>query len=291
MKADLHIHTNSSDGLFPVPDILSKARDGKLSVISITDHDNVNAYDFFTHSEVRQEISMDASGLYVISGIEISCDYNGEEIHVLGYFLDPNADVLRDLEMWMRKSRKQRLEAMLEKLKNIAMPITENEILAFSKNAPIGRPHIAAALCKKGYCQTIRDAFDLYLEKGKLIYCEREKPTIEKAINIIHSAGGLAFLAHPGLISKESILMSVLKLEFDGLEVWHNSHDQRTSDYFYSFCLNNKKLMSGGSDFHGLERDARLGAFSINTAFVTKIMERVRETGKCNLIFAKYVDM
>lgn len=290
MKADLHIHTNSSDGLFNAAEILEKARKGNLAVISITDHDNANAYRQFSQDMHRQDLLRDDSGVYIIPGIEISCNHSGEEIHVLGYFIDPESAALADLEVWMRQSRERRLYGMLDKLSAHNMHIEQGEILKHSNGAPIGRPHIAAAMCEKGFCTSVREAFEKFLEKGKPIYCEREKPSIDLAMKIIHAAGGLAFLAHPGLIDDKKIFAEVLNLPFDGIEVWHNSHDQRTSDYLFSFCMNNNKLKSGGSDYHGFEKDARLGDFSIDAENAVNIWNAAQKQSGGKLIFYKFVD-
>lgn len=267
--ADLHIHSNYSDGTMTPEKIIKIAKNKGVQYISITDHDSV-ASQYITQNTY--------SDISIISGIELSSEYREFEIHLLGYFIDIENDVLRKTLDMLNKERMNRVESILIKLRNNGININFND-LEISNNSTVGRSHIANAIVKKGYYDNYKIVFTSLLTQGKEAYVKGNKLGYKDAINTIKTAGGIPILAHPGQIHKglavESIIKELKCYGVEGLEVYHPCHYKNQTNYFYNIAKKNKLLITGGSDYHGNDQihNSGLGNFGINQELLNKLLK------------------
>jgi 3',5'-nucleoside bisphosphate phosphatase len=274
IKADLHTHTNYSDGKFLPSELIKRAKTAGLNYIAITDHDNVDGID--EAIETGKEI-----GIEVVPGVELSSDYKGREVHVLGYFFDyKNPELLEYLKTF-RGLRRERAEKIVTKLNNLKIPLTMEDILSMVKgNVSIGRPHIAFALIDKNYIHNYYEAFVKYIGDGKPAYEKKKNLTTKEAIQLISKAGGLSFVAHPGKNIRDEALIEIIEQGLDGIEVIHPSHSPEYVTYFQDFASQYFLLESGGSDFHGgrINDDSILGTFWVPEQKVVAMKNRLFKT-------------
>jgi len=246
IKADLHIHSNFSDGKFSPQEILQKAKDKGFSAISITDHDNINAID-----EARK--TADNFDIEVIPGIEFSTDLNGKEVHVLAYFINHKDTALVDFIKDIRKSRIERLRQMINRLATLNCIINlENFFEKFPENITLGRPHLALEMVNIKFAKNYVEAFTKFIGDGKPAYIKKPNPDIKKVLGLISDLGGLSFIAHPGKNFKNSQIQEIIDAGVDGIEIIHPSHTYTDTNNFQKLAAQNFLLESGGSDFHGI---------------------------------------
>ena len=245
IKADLHIHTTASDGLFDPSEVVDWANKKNIKIIAITDHDTTDGI----------KRAMKRAKLYdiiVIPGIEFSCNYNGEEMHILGYYINYESDIINEITNKLKESRLVRGEKILDKLINMGLKITLEEVKSLAGKGVIGRPHIARALINRGYVSSIEEAFSKYIGRNQPAYVERLKLSIEECIELIHKVGGVAILAHPGLIEDDKIIYEIMKYKIDGIEVVHSKHSQDVIKKLSSLADSLNLIKTGGSDCHGV---------------------------------------
>ncbi|MDN4595291.1 PHP domain-containing protein [Polycladomyces subterraneus] len=248
---DLHTHTTASDGEYPPAQLVVKAKQASLSTIAITDHDTLAGIE-----EAQQ--SGEHEGIRVIPGVEITTRFLGSSVDVLGYAFDHPSRLHQKLTAY-REGRRIRAERILEKLDQLGMKLSMEEVLVYSADGVIARPHIAKALVQKGYAPDVQTVFDLYLADGQPAHIEKQSLSTEAGIHLIHQEGGKAVLAHPGLIRDDRCLADLLKMNWDGIEVWHPAHTSDQARLFYHLAQERGLAVTGGSDFHNDER--RLGCF------------------------------
>lgn len=254
-RIDLHMHTNYSDGFYSPLELIQKANERNLDIISITDHDSVNA--------IEESITVGNDlGITVIPGLEISTDIEDKEVHLLGYFMDINFPELTKYLSFFREERYYRAVRIVKKLNNIGIDITIEDVMEVAKNSAVGRPHIALALLKIGAVQEYYEAFEKYLRDNGPAYERKIHVSPQSALKLINDAGGLSFIAHPGHL-KDSILMSLINAGIDGIEVTHPSHNKYQEKFYRGIVSQYCLLESGGSDFHGGKKgdDDNLGAY------------------------------
>ncbi|MCB0722719.1 MAG: PHP domain-containing protein [Ignavibacteriae bacterium] len=246
IKADLHMHTSFSDGKLSPKELINQALKVGLSIISITDHDNVNGLD--EAIEYGERV-----GIKVIPGVELSTGLMDKEVHILGYFIDHKSENLLKFLTSLRYARITRLQHMISKLNDMGSRITIDSITAdLSEDISVGRPHVAKALVKEGFVKTRAEAFMKYIGDGKPAFVKKPVPNAKEAIQLISSIGGLSFVAHPGKMVRGEMLDELLKYGLDGVEVIHPSHGREDIEYFSTIASDNFLLVSGGSDFHGI---------------------------------------
>ena len=271
--ADLHIHTTFSDGIYTPEEIVKQALAVPLSAIAVTDHDNVAGY-----LATAEYLKNNNIPLKLVPGVEIDTFYGPKDVHVLGYYFDvANQELLAGLA-WTRQGRTRRIKKIVAKINDLGYSLTMEEVLAEAKNSKsYGRPHIARVMVKKAYFPKVQDVFDALIAKGKPAYCEQEKLTPAKAVELIQKAGGIACLAHPSEIEDRAIAEAVLKdSKFNGLEVWHPSAlAAKETDYWLELAHKYNLLTSGGSDYHGTggRFPEQLGVFKIGYKDVEKLIE------------------
>jgi predicted metal-dependent phosphoesterase TrpH len=265
-RADLHCHTSCSDGSMTPVEVVALAKKIGLSGLAITDHDTIEAYK--TAIPEAQQV-----GLLLGTGVEFSCDFESATVHVLAYDFLLDSPAIRHLCDRHRTRREERNRKMLDKLKRIGKPIDEN---ALGSSQTIGRPHIAQAMIKKGYVKSLKEAFDIYLGEGKCCYDAGEAFSVAETIEIIHAAGGKAFIAHPHLIENRQCVRKILDLPFDGLECYYSRCSPEKERRWVKMAKAKKWLISGGSDFHGdLKMHIPLGCSWVDEPTFRSIFSRL----------------
>lgn len=254
---DLHIHSTASDGTLTPTEIVQTALKSTKSekdpiVIALTDHDTVAGV-----SEFLKEAKKNKERVTAIPGVEISTNYHGVEIHILGYNVDPeNKELLEQLKI-CRESRDGRNEKIIARLQAEGFQITMEDIKPEDPNETIARPHIAKQLMKKKYVSSVKEAFDKYLAEGRSCYVERIMPTPQEAIALIRNSGGIPALAHLMYYKKlnaaeKEVLISELKeAGLEGIEAYYNTYTPVEEEYVSSLAKQNALLLTGGTDFHG----------------------------------------
>jgi predicted metal-dependent phosphoesterase TrpH len=246
-KTDLHTHTSFSDGNSDPKELLRKASNQGIEVISITDHDSVNAYEIAKGSS-------DKFGIEVIPGVEISSDIRDTEVHILGYFIDPQNKELEHYLHFFREERYKRAIRIVEKLNVLGLKITMDDVLKQANNSAIGRPHIAQALLINEQVKSYFEAFYKYLGNHAPAYERKVHLSPQSAFKIISDAGGLSFIAHPGNMP-EILIKELIDAGVDGIEVVHPSHTPERVKFYRGIVNEYFLLESGGSDYHGGKRE------------------------------------
>lgn len=267
-KADLHIHTEASDGRMSPEKVLQCAKKHKLEVISITDHDTLKGYD-----RAREAADQDDE-LTLLPGIEITTDFDGRECHLLAYCFDPNYHSIRKLVLDHYRSRLNRGHWIIEQLAREGLELNIDEVKAEARGGNIGRPHIAAVLLDKGYVGSFKEAFIRYLSDEQLGTIYNEYYDYKKVIQIVKEAGGAVIIAHPGRLYSDSELEHLASAGVDGIEVMHPSHDYQTQKHIEAFADKHNLLKTGGSDFHGSDKKYKkyFGVVTINTRHVNRLV-------------------
>ena len=212
--------------------------------MAITDHDTVSGI-----PEALEAARL--NGITLLPGVEISASYGSREVHVLGLGIDiAEAALTTSLEQF-REERAGRAIAIIKRLNEIGVPITNEEVVAISGEGTIGRMHIARAIHARGIVSNVQEAFDRFIGGGQRAFVKKPTISVQSAIDLIHAAHGLAFVAHPGIGTMPQILRGLLKLPFDGIEVWHSRHHPQQSEEFQKLAEERNLLMTGGSDCHG----------------------------------------
>ncbi len=269
--ADLHIHTTASDGSFTPEEVVTKATDVNLSAIAITDHDTVDG--------VIKALKMKNQNIEIIPGIEIDTllEATQEEVHILGYFIEPKDPFWIGFFQRTKITREKRMAKMVKKLNQLGIDVTLEDVkLIAEKNTPLCRPHLARLLLDKKIVSSISEAFELYIGEGKPAYEPKAMPESIQMIREIKRKKGVAVLAHPGLIrNNQSLNIIVNSGELDGIECYHSRHSQEDTEMCLYIAHKHNLLITGGSDDHGTHN--RIGR-SILGEFVIpyELVERLK---------------
>jgi predicted metal-dependent phosphoesterase TrpH len=245
-RIDLHLHTTYSDGLYSPEQLVQTAVKLGLQAIAVTDHDTVSGL------EITQQIA-DKYGIQFVPGVEISA-YTEEdgEIHVLGYFIDPENPFLVNALRHLKTVRLKRIERMVGCLQELGFEIHSSSIRSFAGNGSVlGRPHLARAMVQHGIVSSVNEAFERYIARGKPAFIPKIGLSFHEAIHLILQAGGIPIYAHPGLSKKDALIPKLLNLGIRGLEVFHSEHSQEDIQRYAEIVERNNLLATGGSDCHG----------------------------------------
>ena len=244
---DLHLHTTASDGRCTPAELVDRAAAARLTVIAVTDHDTLAA--------LPETAALAAAhAIEVVVGIEITAVDDGLDVHVLGYFVNPADRELDAFLVAQRAVRLTRVRAIAERLAQLGRPVDLDPLLAdVERHAArtVGRPLVARAMIAAGYVTSVRDAFDRWLGHGRPAFVPRTGASAESVITIIHRAGGLASLAHPGRTRIDSRIASLRKAGLDAIEVYHSDHDPQQIESYGRLAHDLGCLVTGGSDYHG----------------------------------------
>ena len=276
--ADLHVHSTASDGLLSPEELVSKTLALGLSAFALTDHDTIDGI----------QPAMNAAGgtdLTLIPGIELSCGWEGRDnsVHVLGLYIKEDAPAMVSLLAEQKEARYHRAIRMVELLQKLGLDVTElHEQFLAARDKVLGRPHIARFLVEKGYIQDFQEAFDRYLSRGKPAYVPKDHVAPERGIDIIHSSGGIAVIAHPGLIADwDNVWKMLVDLPWDGIETFYSEHKNSEVEKFRQIVEQKGWISTGGSDYHGdygKHRD-RLGKFGLPQAEYEEFLQKCMAIG------------
>ncbi len=271
MPVELHCHSTASDGELAPAQLVVRAQAQGITTLALTDHDTVDGLPELI--EAARETT-----IRVISGVELSCHYEGREVHLLGYLFEHRDPDFLELLSRMQEERRGRVHQILEKLAQMGVELTYDEVEAQSGGGTLGRPHVAKALLAKGVVHGLDQAFDLYLGNRAPAYVGRSLLSLPDGIEAIRRAGGCSVLAHPGLLTDWAMVERILQLPVHGMEVWHPSHGKASRKRAKRLGGRYNKVLSGGSDFHRPSGDYELGSSSaVTEKVVTRLMEVARQ--------------
>ena len=248
-KIDLHVHTTASDGTMCPRDVVSLAAMQGLKAIALTDHDTMAGL-----QEAGE--AGELLGVTIVPGIELSTAYQGREVHLLGYFLDPEAEKLRDYIAWVQTARRTRNAKIVEKLQKKGFDITMEQLETAHPDATPGRPHIAARLVEIGAVDSVKEAFRRYLSEGRSCYVAREYIPFADGVRLIRDCGGVAVLAHPlqygfDRAKLEKLIRDAAAAGVTGMEIYYTGYTQADINKLFDLAEKYTLLPTGGSDFHG----------------------------------------
>lgn len=250
------MHSTASDGALEPAQLVASALAVGLHAIALTDHDSVAGV-----APARQ--AAEGTPLEVVAGVELSAYQGNDETHLLGLHLTDVDRLDRALEAF-RDARRERGAQMVERLNAIGVAITFQDILDAAAGGAIGRPHVARALVENGWARDHRDAFDRYLGAGRPAFLDKRRLSLGDAIAMVHDAGGIAVLAHPGPTGTVARLTALQQQGLDGVEVLHPGHSSEDRKRLLAIATQLDLVPSGGSDSHGAATGARaLGAMQV----------------------------
>jgi predicted metal-dependent phosphoesterase TrpH len=244
-RVDLHSHTTASDGtLSPRELVIAAARHG-VTVLAVTDHDSTDGL-----AEAMAEAAQHPP-LTIVPGLEINCDVEGAEVHVLGYFVAHDAPWFQDFLREQRAERVTRVHRIAERLAELGMPIDPAEVFAIVREGSPGRPHVAQVMVNRGYVKSVREAFDKYLKAGGPANAPRRRLTPVEAVGVIRRANGVPVIAHPGLAERDELIPELVASGLKGIEVYYAEHSAAQVTNYLDLCRRHRLIATGGSDYHG----------------------------------------
>jgi predicted metal-dependent phosphoesterase TrpH len=273
---DLHMHSTASDGTDTPAVLIRKCAKLKLMCASITDHDTIDSQDEATGEAKRY-------GLHYLTGVEFSVRHEGE-LHILGYGVDiKDKTFAQELEL-LRAARLERVDMILQKLKEIGIPVSREDVIRNASGETLGRPHVALALMEKGYAADFNEAFGKYLNEGGSAYVQRRKLNPGDAITLIRNAGGISVLAHPKFIhtsNPEALIDEMKEMGLGGIEAFYPAHSDAEARRYEAFAKQKGLLVTAGSDYHG--------AMRMHSAIASERRKSKYLTESVQKIMAKYL--
>jgi len=245
--ADLHLHTQFSDGTFTPEELVLRAQNAGLACIALTDHDTVEGC-------ARAAAACAAVKMEFISGAELTAEHEDTEVHILGYFLDSQNRVLLDRIAKFQSVRQNRIHEMCAALNRLGIPLKAASVFALANCRSPGRPHVARALVQEKLIGNLDEAFEKYLKKGRPAWVPKTKMSALESVQLIHEAGGLAVMAHPGLNRTDDIIPGLVDAGLDGIECFHTKHSTVMSERYLEIAEKYDLLVTGGSDCHGFSK-------------------------------------
>jgi predicted metal-dependent phosphoesterase TrpH len=244
---DLHLHTTASDGTLSPADLVARAAAAGITVLSVTDHDTTAGLD-------DARVAASEAGLELVTGIELTAVDERRDVHILGYFIDAWSAPLAAFLANQRARRVERVARIGDRLRELGCGIDLHPLLDAATRAAgrsVGRPQIADLLTQSGHAADRDDAFERLLGEGRPAFVPRIGETPERVIDIIREAGGLASLAHPGLLGRDEIIPRLASAGLAALEVCHSDHDEAAERHYRELASRHHLAVSGGSDYHG----------------------------------------
>ena len=272
---DLHTHSNRSDGSDPPERIAELAADAGCSAVALTDHDRLDGIQ-------RARARGAELGVRVVGGCELSCaGHDGEALHLLAYFVEDGDSPLQDALGGVQEGRVDRNRRLADRLADLGLPASLEEIEAEAGGGSVGRPHVAAVLVRKGVVSSVQEAFDVWLAAGRPAYVERSRLTLPEATSAIHASGGVAVVAHPlslGLEPRqlERAVADMAAQGVDGLEAIYGRYSANDRDLLASLARLHDLVVTGGSDYHGTYKpDLRVGVGLGDLDVPDQVLERL----------------
>ena len=243
---DLHTHTTASDGALAPRALVERAYDVGIRTLSVTDHDTLAGI-----PEAAAEAA--ARGMEFLSGIEITAVHNARDVHMLAYFLDPEPAGLAPFLQRQRQDRTRRAREMSARLEALGAPIDIDDLIVDSEAAgkAVARPTVARALLDAGHVTSLQEAFDRWLAHGRPAYVPRSGVSPAEVVRLVTRSGGVAGLAHPGLLRRDGLIPELVDAGLGAIEVYHSDHDAGAQSRYLRLAGQHDLAVSGGSDFHG----------------------------------------
>lgn len=269
MPVDLHVHTIASDGGDAPEEIVRKALDIGLEAVAITDHDTI--------SGIAPAVNAArGTGLEVVPGIEINTDYREREVHILGYFIEnSNPQFLEGVDR-LARGRVKRITAMVQKLRDMGLQLTPEEVFAVAGPDVVGRLHVAQVLVNRNIVSSIGEAFEKYIGRGRPGYVPRTRFSPVEAVQLIRAGGGVPVLAHPGTIGNDEIIGLLIPYGLRGIEVYHPEHTGAQVRHYLYTARKLGLIATGGSDYHRPGYRADLGEVCVPREVVRRLQEVAR---------------
>ncbi len=262
MRVDLHTHTNFSDGSLSPQALVEHAASQDVGIIAVTDHDETGGIAPAREHGKRK-------GVGVIAGVELSIEYpltGANHLHILGLFIDPDNNALRQALQYLSHERDNRAEKIIRQLNAHGVPLKYDDLKTIIGEGSAGRPHVAQLLIQKRVVHSVKEAFNRFLSKGRPGYVPKIKLNVQEAINAIHEAQGLAIAAHPVSLGYDTYpplgeeVLKFKRMGLDGIEAYYPSHNRYFTEWLLDFARQHDLVISGGSDFHGeAKKDVEIG--------------------------------
>lgn len=242
--ADFHVHTNHSDGLFSPKEVVEIALRRRLKALAISDHDTVSGY-------------MDAlkyvpdGELDLIPAVELSTAHDGTELHILGYLIDYENPSFMNSVTEFQEERLVRGRKIVEKLNELGIELSMDTVMRLAGDSPVGRPHVADALVEQEFVRTFNEAFARYLGYHAPAYVPKFHISPMEGIGLVHEAGGVAVLAHPGTLNRDDLIPMLVDVGLDGIEAIYPLHNAHMTKKYKKLAAEFGLIVTGGSDCHG----------------------------------------
>jgi hypothetical protein len=270
-RVDLHAHTHFSDGVLSPEALVARALDKHLAAVAVTDHDTLEAI-----PRARQAAG---NAIELVPGIEISTAFEGADLHILGFYVNPEYGPLRERLALFQEERRQRARTIVERLRALGAPVEMEAVIELAGPGVVGRPHVAEALIQAGLATNFDDAFERFLGAQAPAYVPRPAFSPDEAIQLIHAADGVSVLAHPGSQMPDSVIERMRGAGLRGIEVWHPQHGAATVRRYRALAERLGLLVTGGSDFHGEHRSVDLGELPVPLSILDPLKLAAGVTG------------
>ena len=268
--ADLHVHTNFSDGSFTPEEAVAAAGKADLAAVSITDHDSVEAIGPAQEAAKRY-------GIEVIPGVELSADAERREIHILGYYIDWKDPQFRERLKIFREVRLERAAKIVRKLEELGKKIDFERLVRTYGKGSLGRLHIAQEMLEFGYARSIDEVFERYLGDYGPAYVPKQRLQPSEAIDLILKVGGVPVYAHPRISHRDELIPRLAKEGLRGIEAYHSEQNPSVSDHYKRLAEKYGLLVTGGSDCHGKGKsEVLMGKVRIPY----ELVEKLKDAGK-----------
>lgn len=265
--ADLHLHTVFSDGTYTPEELISETKKSGLSCIAVVDHDTVDGL------TPTIEIA-ESEGIEVLPGIELTAEYDGLEIHILGYLIDYKREDLMEKLGSLKQNRIERVYKILDKLNDMGVKLKPQDVFDIAKQGTVGRLHIARVMVKWGWVNSVAGAFQKYIgEKCPAYVCGfRFSPS--EAIKLIREVKGIPVLAHPYSLNRDDLIYEFIDCGLMGLEVYYPEHTHSMVNFYLGLAEKFNLLVTGGSDCHGNAKpEVKIGSIKVPYDLVNKLKE------------------
>lgn len=273
VEEDLHLHTTASDGILTPRQLVDQIATTSLRIIAVTDHDSTDGL------EEAVAASESHSQLTVIPGIELGTATDDSELHLLGYFIDPENNELQTKLEQFRTERVDAARAMVDRLAELQRPVSWERVIEMA-NGSVGRPHIGRAMVEAGHVKTVAEAFDRYIGEKGVARIPRPKLHPVKALEMIHRAGGIGAIAHPRTVNKLGALVKQLvDAGLAGIEVYAEKYGSERRDSYLDIATRYQLVPCGGTDYHalGAKNETTPGTNGPPPDTASKLLDRARE--------------
>jgi predicted metal-dependent phosphoesterase TrpH len=269
--ADLHLHTFFSDGTYSPEQLVAQGKLHGLAALALTDHDTVEGCE-------QTSLACEAAGIEFITGTELTAEQAGNELHILGYCIDTqNPRLLSEIGKF-QAVRQNRIREMVRRLNDLNVPLEVEAVFKLANCRAPGRPHVARALVAAGLCGNLDEAFERFLKQHRPAWVPKFKMSAADAIDLIHQAGGVAVMAHPGLNRTDQVIPGMVEAGLDGIECFHTKHSPSTAAHYLKMAAQFGLLITGGSDCHGLSKGKPLiGTVKLPYEHVEKLKARATQ--------------